>query len=105
MSIATVVTRGFGTFGTASEVVTRGYAIGAGPTPPTPTTGAGGQRRRRRAPAFLAMPETAPTIIVRGSMLAIEGADGFFATGNAYPSPEQIRARRNARILAMLNLV
>lgn len=29
MSIATVVTRGYGSFGTISEVVTRGYSIGA----------------------------------------------------------------------------
>ena len=29
MSIATVVTRGFGTFGTIPFVVTRGYSIGA----------------------------------------------------------------------------
>lgn len=29
MSIATVVTRGYGTFGTIADVVTRGYTIGA----------------------------------------------------------------------------
>lgn len=29
MSIATVVTRGFGSFGSIAEVVTRGYSIGA----------------------------------------------------------------------------
>jgi len=34
MSIATVVTRGFGTFGTASLVVTRGYAIAEVTFPP-----------------------------------------------------------------------
>lgn len=34
MAIRTVVTRGYGTFGTIPEVVTRGYTAGA-PAPPT----------------------------------------------------------------------
>lgn len=37
MSIATVVTRGYGSFGSVAEVVTRGYAVGVAPTPPVVT--------------------------------------------------------------------
>jgi len=43
MSIATVVTRGYGSFGTIADVAVRGYLAGAGggpdPTPETPTGG------------------------------------------------------------------
>lgn len=44
MSIATICTRGFGSFGAIRFVVTRGYSIGSTPTPPVVTIkpGAGG---------------------------------------------------------------
>lgn len=49
MSISTVVTRGFGTWGNIGFIITRGYSLGA-PAPivvGTPT-GAGGEEERRK---------------------------------------------------------
>lgn len=45
MSIATIVTRGYGSFGSIAEVTTRGYIAGAAVTPPVaeqPGAGGGG---------------------------------------------------------------
>lgn len=42
MSIATVVTQGYGSFGSVSAVVLFGYSIGETPPPPVPSTQAGG---------------------------------------------------------------
>ena len=53
MSIATVVTRGYGSFGTVNLVVTRGYSPAAVVTPTPASTGGGGGSilagRRRRS--------------------------------------------------------
>lgn len=64
--------------------------------PPAPGTAGGGQIRRHRKPGFT-LPETAPPVIVRGSLYVIEAADGFFATGDAHESAAQLTARRRRR--------
>lgn len=48
MAIANVVTRGFGPSAAIKFVVTRGYSIGAAPTPPTQTFAGKVQRQQKR---------------------------------------------------------
>ena len=53
MSIATVVTRGYGSFGSIAEVVTRGYAIGEAVAEiAVDVPGSDGKRRRRLTATF-----------------------------------------------------
>lgn len=66
MSIATVVTRGYGSFGSVALVVTRGYAIGAEveepASAPVPVGGGGGTISARQPPARRARPQKSPRV-------------------------------------------